>query len=348
VKALTLSGALLAALCSPVWGQPTLSILLPVRNCEAYLPATLNSAIEQTLKEIEVICVDDGSTDGSLAILKSYAAKDPRVTVLRNGSSRGTSYSRLRAIRACHGDYVLWLEPGDELFPTIAERAAERATASGADVVPFLVEYVLPGGTVSRWQLLDEKRVRRAGTGAHFLSLAADGAVTGHLWNKLWRGNILRETAEKLLPFFSRQQLDGEGELLLFWFATRRCDHYVLLPQLGYRYNGRDMAVTATADRAIRKKYIRDVCAVGGKIFAEEGEESIQKLARRMIKRNEINVFLLLLSLPRKDGLAAFGEYLAAQPKGFREGILAAMGKLNGDFYQNFTEEESRSSPIGR
>ncbi|MDR0340506.1 MAG: glycosyltransferase, partial [Puniceicoccales bacterium] len=80
------------------------SICIPVYNVEPWLPAALDSACNQTLKDIEIICVDDGSTDGSLAILKSYAEKDRRIKVLENGTNRGTLYARIRAALATDGD----------------------------------------------------------------------------------------------------------------------------------------------------------------------------------------------------------------------------------------------------
>jgi cellulose synthase/poly-beta-1,6-N-acetylglucosamine synthase-like glycosyltransferase len=77
-----------APLCAGGERSPKVSICIPVYNVEPYLAAALNSALGQTLEDIEVICVDDGSTDGSLAILKSYAAKDPRLHVVENKSIR--------------------------------------------------------------------------------------------------------------------------------------------------------------------------------------------------------------------------------------------------------------------
>ena len=59
--------------------MPKVSVIIPVYNVEAYLRKCLDSVVNQTLKDIEIICVDDGSTDGSAAILEEYAAKDVRI-----------------------------------------------------------------------------------------------------------------------------------------------------------------------------------------------------------------------------------------------------------------------------
>ena len=68
--------------------MPKVSVIIPVYNVEKYLRECLDSVVNQTLKDIEIICVDDGSTDNSLDILKEYAKKDDRFIILRTIKSR--------------------------------------------------------------------------------------------------------------------------------------------------------------------------------------------------------------------------------------------------------------------
>ncbi|MDR0340122.1 MAG: glycosyltransferase, partial [Puniceicoccales bacterium] len=242
-------------------------ICVPVYNAECWLPEALDSACNQTLQDIEIICVDDGSTDGSLAILKSYAEKDPRITILENDCNRGTHHSRLRAIRASRGDYILWLDADDELLLPIAELALEKANSSRADVVVFRARH---GQQTSSHPVAIERKTQ---SGAHFLELAADRAVSWTLWDKLWRGNMRREVAEELWPSAQSHHLVKAEDLLLFWFAARRCDSYAVLPQPGYHYiHNRGQEVQRRHNPAFQRKFVRDVCAVHGKIFAEAEE----------------------------------------------------------------------------
>ena len=74
--------------------QPIVSVIMPVYNGETYLRQCLDSVVNQTLKEIEIICVDDGSSDRSVEILKEYAAKDERVMVLQQENA-GAGFQRL-------------------------------------------------------------------------------------------------------------------------------------------------------------------------------------------------------------------------------------------------------------
>jgi len=81
--------------------QPKVTIILPVYNVEPYLRQCLDSVVNQTMREIQVICVNDGSTDGSPTILEEYAAKDPRVEVYHQenqgaGSARNAAYPYVR------------------------------------------------------------------------------------------------------------------------------------------------------------------------------------------------------------------------------------------------------------
>ena len=84
---------------------PRVSVIIPVYNAEKYLRGCMGSVLGQTLRELEVICVDDGSTDGSAAILAEYAENDSRVRVLRQ-ENKGAGAARNLGIDAAKGEYV--------------------------------------------------------------------------------------------------------------------------------------------------------------------------------------------------------------------------------------------------
>ena len=94
---------------------PKISVIVPVFNMERYLRAALDSALAQTLREIEIICVDDGSTDSSPAVLAEYAARDSRVRVITQENA-GVGPARNVGIRAARGEFVAFLDP-DDLLP---------------------------------------------------------------------------------------------------------------------------------------------------------------------------------------------------------------------------------------
>lgn len=92
------------------------SVIIPVYNAEKYLKECLESVLNQTLKEIEIICIDDGSTDNSLEILNEYKNKDERVIVLRQVNS-GSGIARNLGIKHSSGEYIAFMD-ADDYYPS--------------------------------------------------------------------------------------------------------------------------------------------------------------------------------------------------------------------------------------
>jgi len=93
--------------------MPKVSVIIPVYNVETYLRQALDSVVNQTLSDIEIICVDDCSTDNSLNILKEYALKDSRFVVIEQDKNQGAGVARNRALDIANGEYIMFLDPDD-------------------------------------------------------------------------------------------------------------------------------------------------------------------------------------------------------------------------------------------
>lgn len=89
------------------------SVIIPVYNVEEYLKECLDSIINQTLKEIEIICIDDCSTDNSYNILEEYAKKDDRIILLKNKENMGVGYTRNVGEKLANGEYLHFMDPDD-------------------------------------------------------------------------------------------------------------------------------------------------------------------------------------------------------------------------------------------
>lgn len=114
--------------------SPTVSVVVPVYNAADYLPECLDSILAQTIEDVEVICVDDGSTDNSLDILRSYEQSDPRVAVLKQNNA-GPGVARNTGIEAARGEYLYFLDADDFCHPTFLEKALQASKTNDADVV---------------------------------------------------------------------------------------------------------------------------------------------------------------------------------------------------------------------
>lgn len=113
---------------------PLVSVIIPVYNAEKYLRETLDCVCNQTLRNIEIICVDDGSTDGSLSILEEYAARDGRFRILQQ-KNQYAGVARNNGMAIAKGKYLSFLDADDLFLPDMLEKMSARAEATGADMV---------------------------------------------------------------------------------------------------------------------------------------------------------------------------------------------------------------------
>ncbi|MBS7046628.1 MAG: glycosyltransferase family 2 protein, partial [Eubacterium sp.] len=109
--------------------MPKISIIVPVCNVEKYLSKCLDSIVNQTLKEIEIICIDDGSTDDSGAILDSYSQKDSRIKVIHKKNS-GYGNSMNVGMDCAEGEYIGIVESDDCILPEMYEELYKAAKES--------------------------------------------------------------------------------------------------------------------------------------------------------------------------------------------------------------------------
>lgn len=115
---------------------PEVSVVMPVYNAEEFLQQTIDSLLSQTMKNIEIIAVDDGSTDGSLKMLEKYSEVDKRVKVYTQ-KNKYAGVARNKGFKHARGEYVLFLDSDDFFEPELAEEAYNIAKENDADVVMF-------------------------------------------------------------------------------------------------------------------------------------------------------------------------------------------------------------------
>ena len=132
-----------------------ISVIIPVYNAEAYLRECLDSVLGQSLREIEVVCVDDGSTDGSAAILSEYAARDPRLRVIR-GEHAGAYKARERAFAVIGGEYVHFMDADDVLAEGAYEACFALCERERLDHLVFTAENFITADNPDRFRDLKE------------------------------------------------------------------------------------------------------------------------------------------------------------------------------------------------
>lgn len=166
--------------------NPLVSISVPVYNAEKYLRQCLDSLVNQTLKDIEIVIVDDGSTDRSASICREYAERDSRILFIfkENG---GLASARQAALDAAHGCFFCACDADDWAEPTMYDTLYRKAMETNADIVmcDYWSEY--PDGKQTEQKYQYELSERR-----DLLDDLLNGRFPKAVWNKLIRRDFLK------------------------------------------------------------------------------------------------------------------------------------------------------------
>lgn len=161
------------------------SIIIPVYNNQEFLSKCLDSIIDQTYKNIEVVLVDDGSTDNSVCILDEYQNRDSRFRVYHR-ENQGPSLERYFGLSVIHGEYVQFFDSDDWMKPTMIEKLVQSAEANNSDIVWCDVELVeRTGNHIFKLKYEDQR--------CNMLKHLYSGEIPGWLSNKLIRRSILSD-----------------------------------------------------------------------------------------------------------------------------------------------------------
>ena len=115
-----------------------ISVIIPVYNAEPFLEEALDSVVNQNFQDIELICVNDGSTDHSLDILNEFASNDSRIKII-NQKNGGCGFARNRALDEANGEYIYFFDPDDYILPGTFEKLFKNITRNRSDLVLFKI-----------------------------------------------------------------------------------------------------------------------------------------------------------------------------------------------------------------
>ena len=173
---------------APASGQsvaaPKVSVIVPVFNVSKFLPRCLDALLTQTLRDIQIVCIDDGSTDGSAGILRRYAERDERIVALFGGN-HGAEWARSIAMEHATGKYLMFCDADDEYAPEMCATMAGAMDRLGVDLVICSARH--EGGFTEA-----ERRNRRRTDIEH-----APVEIRGRddvLWNKIFRRDLIERS----------------------------------------------------------------------------------------------------------------------------------------------------------
>ena len=216
--------------------MPKVSVVIPVYNVEKFLPACIGSAVNQTLGDIEIICVNDASTDGCLNILQSFAEKDSRVKAISFSENKGKSQARKDGVLASTGEYVMFLDGDDEYFPNACETAYNAIKKLNTDMVHFDTEVVNSAGFPEQAIEAVRNFVAPYKGVIHDASLAEkvwkEQSFRFTIWNKIYNGNICRKAFSEVLDGYYPKAQD----LYAFFIIAHHSKSYAGIPDRLYKY----------------------------------------------------------------------------------------------------------------
>lgn len=170
--------------------EPLVSVIVPVYNASAYLERCINSILQQTYQNIELILVNDGSTDDSLQICRRYARQDSRVSVI-DQCNRGVSESRNAGMARAKGIYLQFADSDDWLVPTATERMVEKAEQEQCQLVIAPFYRVVGRMLIVNGHIRTEEKISLQDFALQMLMKAPANFYYGVMWNKLYRRDLI-------------------------------------------------------------------------------------------------------------------------------------------------------------
>jgi glycosyltransferase involved in cell wall biosynthesis len=245
-------------------------------NMEQYIDKAIESCLNQTYKDIELIIVEDCSTDNTLDIIKSYKEKDDRIVLMKHDVNKGAGWGRRNGINMAVGDYFITVDADDWLSPTFIESLVTRAMQSGADVVSG-------GITIER------------GNGYWEKTCYGDVVTTGHdkvlkFWGEkivFMNNKIIRTSLRDKVPYCTRRFIEDTPSIIpMLWYANQ-VDY---VSDTGYHYRMQDDSLTHKAT-PFKYALYRSLCCMDLiDFFKEYDKEILQKLPLSNMLKNQLEI----------------------------------------------------------
>ena len=213
--------------------MPFISIVIPVFNMAEEIDRCLRSILDQDFAEMEIIVVDDGSSDDTGRIVAGFAAKDPRIQYFFEQNA-GVSCARNAGMKIARGKYLLFIDADDELEDSYLQNIAEKAKADDADMMVWGIKRCFSSGYVEAWApeiegVLDRKAFLSAFPAEQY---GHHKGLYGFVPNKL----VKKEIVERFHLCFDTA-LDVMEDYDFFLGCYAHCNRFLCFPETGYRYH---------------------------------------------------------------------------------------------------------------
>lgn len=211
-----------------------ISVIVPIYNVEQYLRRCIDSIINQTYKNLEIILVDDGSPDNCGQICDDYAKKDTRIKVIHKKNG-GLSDARNVGLEVCTGDYISFVDSDDWIELNTYEIMMKSMNEYNADMVVSNINYVYKDKVESKYS---EDKIRCFNKEEAMKELIKDGLVQAVVWNKLYKRVVIDNLRFKVGKL-------NEDEFFTYKICAK-AERIVYIPEALYQYRQREDSIMGT------------------------------------------------------------------------------------------------------
>lgn len=245
-----------------------LSIIVPVYNVEQYLEQCILSLVHQSYRSIEILLIDDGSSDGSSAICDEWAKKDQRIHVFHT-ENHGVSHARNVGLEQARGDYIGFVDSDDWIDPDMYEIMMKKIVAAQAEICGG--GYVHEFGSHSTYPLKMEKEqeLSRDTVLVSVFGRAQPKLLECGVWDKVFSRKILHD-----LRF--REDVTHAEDMLFFWQAMKNVKKFIYLPLFKYHYR---MRIGSAVNSGISEKTVTAMIVMEEMMASVAGENTTVKRA---------------------------------------------------------------------
>lgn len=256
--------------------KPCVSVIIPVYNVEQFLPNCIESVLNQSFIDFEMLLIDDGSTDGSGVICDMYAEKDSRVHVFHKENG-GVSSARNLGLNEAKGEWICFVDSDDELMPESLQIIV-NCISDAVDMVMAGYEVYDDNGVLSYSVETRKEKNISAEAAVKEMYKPTDYRYQGYICSKLLRRSIIKEAklsfAEDI--FFNEDRLFTVG----FIFASERNVYYTTVPV--YKYYERAGSVMMSLMSGFNPRFVTDMDAqikMREMVRQKSGNEELRELA---------------------------------------------------------------------
>ena len=224
--------------------MPKVSVCVPVYNVEKYIGRCLNSILNQTIKDIEIIVVNDCTPDDSMKIVMEYADKDPRVKIINHKKNLGLMMARYTGYMAATGDYITFCDSDDALIANSVELLYSSALSSDADIVSGQLLYI---NIVGEKHLLDSSLLYGSSTSAIYKSLLRK-ELLHNLCGKIFKRQLLQS-----YKYDTYKHLTNGEDGCLFYQVVSNCKKmiHIKFPIYSYYQNKESSSQNTLSEKGI-------------------------------------------------------------------------------------------------